>query len=396
MSLPLKDLSEYYYLLSAAAVSERAEQIFQLAVQGDTHFSLHLEKLENIAELTLSIMHAQYPQSKIPLHSRWRHFEIDNCDYAKFLQQLPILSRVKAQIDLAFISVLLDAGAGPAWAYCDSTGRIRTRSEGLALASLEMFKNGLFSVHRDDPWRVDAEALQNLSLEKLRAGLQVRENNFLLGLEGRLQLLQRLGDVLTEESEIFPGARIGDLYDFISAQFGQAMTATDLVNVLLLRLNAIWPQRSVDHYPLGDTWEYLPIGWVPFHKLTLWLTLSLIEPLQNAGMQINGLEELPGLAEYRNGGLFLDGGVLQVKAPELLTIIHEPSANIIIEWRALTIALLNKLAPIIRKKLHVDAKTLPLVNILQGGTWQAGRQLALQRSPAAEPPLRYQSTGTVF
>lgn len=178
--------------------------------------------------------------------------------------------------------------------------------------------------------------------------------------------------------------------------FGKTVAASDLLTVILWQLNSIWPGRTVDGYALGDVWSYPPLGWVPFHKLTLWLTLSLIEPLQAAGLKIIEIEQLPGLAEYRNGGLFIDGGALIVKDRELLVKEHNPADQLIIEWRALTIALLEKLASLIRKKLAVDSKALPLVNILQGGTWQAGRQLAFQRSPAGEPPLRYRSTGTVF
>ncbi len=174
------------------------------------------------------------------------------------------------------------------------------------------------------------------------------------------------------------------------------MPATDLVNVLLLHLNSVWPGRMVDGYALGDVWEYPQLGWAPFHKLSLWLALSLVEPLQNAGLEVSGLEDLPGLAEYRNGGLFIDGEVIVLKDRKLMEKAFVPSDTLIVEWRALTIALLERLAPLIRAKLNADARALPLVNILQGGTWQAGRQLAYLRSPAGEPPLRYNSGGTVF
>ena len=41
---------------------------------------------------------------------------------------------------------------------------------------------------------------------------------------------------------------------------------------------------------------------VPFHKLTGWLTYSLLEPMEKVlGWQFDGLEDLTGLPEYRNG-----------------------------------------------------------------------------------------------
>ena len=42
---------------------------------------------------------------------------------------------------------------------------------------------------------------------------------------------------------------------------------------------------------------------MPFHKLSQWLAYSLIEPLEEAGIAVTGLDELTALAEYRNGGL---------------------------------------------------------------------------------------------
>ena len=372
----MMSLNEYHYLLSVMAIRERAEQILQLALEDKTHFSLRLEKLNDVAEFTTRIIRSQYPSGKIPLHSRWRHFEINDQNRAGFLQELPPLARVKAQIDLATVSVLLDAGAGPDWFYLDHEGRRWSRSEGLAQASLEMFLAGKFSADPHDLWRVDAEALQQLTAEKLAADLQVSEERPLTGLAGRLCLLQRLGALLAKDQGAFPEGRPGGLYDYLTEEFGAAVAATDLVNVLLLHLNSIWPGRMVDGYALGDVWEYPPLGWVPFHKLSLWLALSLIEPLQNAGLEVSGLEHLPGLAEYRNGGLFIDGEVIALKDRESMAKTHAPSDALIVEWRALTIALLERLAPLIRVKLNVDARALPLVNILQGGTWQAGRQLA--------------------
>jgi len=41
---------------------------------------------------------------------------------------------------------------------------------------------------------------------------------------------------------------------------------------------------------------------VPFHKLTQWLTYSLLEPLETAGLTVVNLDELTALPEYRNGG----------------------------------------------------------------------------------------------
>jgi len=70
-----------------------------------------------------------------------------------------------------------------------------------------------------------------------------------------------------------------------------------------------------------------------------------------------------------------------------------PGSDIVVEWRALTVTLLDDLAQQVRAQL--DRAQLPLACILEGGTWAAGRELA-KRLRNGEPPLRVQSDGTVF
>jgi Protein of unknown function (DUF1688) len=68
----------------------------------------------------------------------------------------------------------------------------------------------------------------------------------------------------------------------------------------------------------------------------------------------------------------------------------------VVEWRALTVALLDRLAALIRKRLGRDAASLPLARILQGGTWGAGRMLAAKLRADGGPPIAIISDGTVF
>lgn len=46
-------------------------------------------------------------------------------------------------VDIIFVSVLLDAGAGDEWKYTEGDLKIG-RSEGLAVASFHAFKSGVF------------------------------------------------------------------------------------------------------------------------------------------------------------------------------------------------------------------------------------------------------------
>jgi hypothetical protein len=135
---------------------------------------------------------------------------------------------------------------------------------------------------------------------------------------------------------------------------------------------------------------------VPFHKLSQWLTYSLLEPLQELGVEIIGLNVLTGLPEYRNGGLCVDLGLLQVKDPLVFQQAHLPSSEVIVEWRALTVILLDKIAEAIRQRLNLTSTELPLVKVLQGGTWTAGRKIAAERRTRGTPPIQIESDGTVF
>ncbi len=94
------------------------------------------------------------------------------------------------------------------------------------------------------------------------------------------------------------------------------------------------------------------------------------------GVAVTDLDGLTGLAEYRNGGLFVDAGVIALRDPDAGTRGHEPGSELVVEWRALTVALLDRIAPLVRDRLGVDAARFPLGAVLEGGTWAAGRRLA--------------------
>ena len=136
-------------------------------------------------------------------------------------------------------------------------------------------------------------------------------------------------------------------------------------------------------------------GWVPFHKLSQWLTYSLLEPFEWAGVHVEDLDALTGLPEYRNGGLLLDTGVLRLREPAWAARTWKVSDELVVEWRALTVALLDELAPLVRTRLGVDAGQMPLACVLEGGSWAAGRALA-ERLHDGRPPLSVASDGTVF
>jgi hypothetical protein len=315
--------------------------------------------------------------------------------------------KARAAFDLVIISVLLDAGAGPDWRYRDAQDSILSRSEGLAVASLEMFAGGAFSSSKDDPLRVDAERLRELTADDLRRGFLVNASNPLVGLESRALLLNSLGEACLASPKVFAredSARPGGLFDHLVADSSGSVSADAVLHALLRHLGAIWPSRlSLDDIPLGDTWRHPALqthdetrGLVPFHKLSQWLAYSLIEPLQAAGVRVTDIDALTGLPEYRNGGLFVDLGALVPIEPSALEGVHTVDSLFIVEWRALTVALLDDIAERVRARLDLDASRLPLACVLEGGTWAAGRRIARKERADGSPPLKIASDGTVF
>ena len=399
-------------LLSARAVRERAHRMLGLALDDKlSNFRIRSDRMDGVVDLVLQVTREAYPGLDVPFHSRWRHFVVNGED-----RWVPAANRwsdpaarARAEFDLAIISVFLDAGAGPAWRYRDSmSGLDIGRSEGLALASLAMFERGTFSADPRDPLRADGAALARLAVAEVADGLQVSDDNPLVGLEGRVELLRSLGNLVTSRPDVFgrhDTPRPGGLFDHLAglAESGR-LPAPLILSELLLRLGPIWPSRlTLGGIALGDCWRHPALttgdattGLVPLHKLSQWLAYSLIEPLQTAGIEVTDIDGLTGLAEYRNGGLFIDSGVLTFRDPQDALREHEVASPLVVEWRALTVALLDRLAFGMRERLGIDAVSLPLAKILQGGSWAAGRKLARERRSDASPPVKVISDGTVF
>ncbi len=434
------------YLRTPAAIRERCDRLYTLACADQLHhFRCNLRQLDRVANYVIEVIRAEYPDLNIPFHSRWRHFEVGNVPRLAELEQhlagLTPLQKAQTKYDLAIVSVLLDAGAGSDWQYHEQeTGLVFSRSEGLAVASFRMFCQGAFSSDSRCPLQADAQGLQRLTAQKLAQGFQVSQTNPLLGVQGRLELLQRLGESLNTMPQLFgtENPRPGNLVNYLlglelgtgelgvpSGDKGQwglgtgetqfpipnlqspipnQLAASKVLSAVLEGLGNIWPGRlAIAGVNLGDVWlhpalkgDKISDRYVPFHKLSQWLTYSLLEPLQELGLEITGLEELTGLPEYRNGGLCLDLGLLEVKDSAILQEPHLPGSEVIVEWRALTVSLLDRIAAAIRQQLNLSATQLPLVKVLQGGTWTAGRRIAAELRLGGVPPIQIESDGTVF
>lgn len=399
--------SEVDFLLSPVAIRDRAAKIYKLTTAGKTNFILHENKIEPTVDYVISVIKKNYPDLKIPFHSRWGHFQVGKVDRVSRVNAMlfdrDAMEKARIKLDLVITSVLLDAGSGPVWKYVEyESNKTYTRSEGLGVASLSMFLTGVMSDGRAN-LAADAKGLKALKIKDIRDAFQVTESNPLEGVEGRLGLLNALGKAC-ENIEMFKDGRPGNILDYLAAKHGKSIPATALLRAVLDGFGSIWPGRmTAGDRNLGDVWLYPKLAGerpsdslVPFHKLSQWMTYSLIEPITEAGFEVTGVHELTGLAEYRNGGLFIDAGVLAFTDLSAQHKKWKPDSELIVEWRALTIHLLDIVGDKVRAKLGMTKENFPLAKVLEGGTWWAGRFLAQEKRTNGEPPLRLESDGTVF
>ncbi|MEO8936202.1 MAG: URC4/urg3 family protein [Burkholderiaceae bacterium] len=402
-------------LRDPATIRTRCHAIAAAVAAGHSpHFTIDRTQLLPVAERVAKLTRVRFPDLQIPVHSRWRHFEAGGVDRKERLDALlegrNVEEVARSRIELTLISVLLDAGAGPQWRFIEypSVAQRYSRSEGLAVASFRAFTNGRFSSDPDDPCRVDAKALMAIDAAALAAMFQASTGNPLVGLDGRVALLRRLGEALHDQPQLFGlDGRPGMMFDALVAKAAAAertLQAGDILALLLDAFSAIWPSgQQFLGRAVGDVWPHPDAGgdgasadFVPFHKLSQWLTYSLLEPFAWAGIDVDGLDALTGLPEYRNGGLLIDAGLLVPTRPRRMLKPMTPADPWIIEWRALTVAMLDEIAPLVRETLGVTAAALPLACILEGGTWAAGRAIAAELRKTGAPPVTVDSDGTVF
>jgi GTP cyclohydrolase II len=406
-------------LWSLDTVRARSHKLLDLGLKDELpHFTVDTSKMPEAVESVLGSISKRYPDMKIPIHSRYRQFECGGVNRLRDLEMswagdsIDAMEAVRRKIDLVVVSVLLDAGAGADWRYHDASGTSYNRSEGLAVASMDMFRSGAFA--QGDGSFVDAAGLLDMRIEELADGFQVSDaENPMAGLEGRLAILHRLGVSLQTHHEIFQRGehfRPGNILDHV---LHQAMDGTRIVQDSRLSLRVLWKavvEGLGEVFPdpsgkqMGDCWHHSSLGapgsqdsMVPFHKLCQWLTYSLIEPFEAFGIEFVDNYLLTGLAEYRNGGLFVDSGVLVPRDPAVFDVPHEVGSELVVEWRALTVGLCDKTAESIWDRLGVTQQKMPLAQILEGGTWAAGRELAFAKRPeTGDPPIMINSKGDVF
>ncbi|KAF5324989.1 hypothetical protein D9619_009556 [Psilocybe cf. subviscida] len=419
------------YLRTLPAIRERCGRVHDLAKKGKLqYFDYHPEKEVNVAKFCITLMKRDFGVNfaSISPHGRWRHLDAGVERVKPLLAKwngngADLKEQARRTIDLFVVSVLLDAGAGNLWKYTEeSSGLTFSRSEGLGVASVHMFESGLFSSNLEQPHQVDAAGLEKLTVDQTSKAMQVSEANPMVGIEGRTSLLVNLSKALKASPQFFGAdGRPGNVVDFLQEQAilqdGEThIPIAALWSALVDGLNPIWPSRiSLGGVSLGDVWPCPALGasvenategddLVPFHKLTSWLTYSLVEVIEKSlQWKVDGVEDMTGLPEYRNGGLLVDLGVLTLK-PNALPIDPKsglphavPSHPAIVEWRAMTVIELDRIADLVRSELGLTRAQLSLAQVLESATWKGGREIAkIKRPETSGPPIEIESDGTVF
>ncbi|EWC46277.1 hypothetical protein DRE_04448 [Drechslerella stenobrocha 248] len=427
----MSDNADVKYLLSLGSIRDRAKKVWAAAQAGElTNFELHEDRLDDVANYVTAVIERDFGPDRfdsIPPHGRWQHFEVGSVPRIANLLQTwkdegcsDATELTRRLVDLFFVSVLLDAGAGDTWRYVEAgaDGRQYERSEGIAVASLYMFTGLAFTAEKKAPV-VDGRGLESLTAESLAAGFQVSEGNQMLGVESRAGLLRSLGTSLLAHPEVFGAeGRPGNLVDYMVklANGSKELDILVMWDVLQTTLIPSWPKdrTAVAGVPIGDAWPLSTLqkkasagdetaGIQPFHKLTQWLTYSLMVPFQRLlGLSWVNAGSLTGLPEYRNGGLFVDLGALTLR-PEALERglraagsgdlpLFDAGDDAIVEWRAMTLALLDVVYEKIGAKLGLN-----MAQVLEAGTWKSGREVAAQRRPTTKSsPIVIRSDGTLF
>lgn len=422
------------FLLSLNSVRERCYKVQEAANRNRlNHFDVDQSKLEEMIQFVILIIKRDYDTpSDIPVYGRWRHFNIGGRQRLHSLMQSwtslgqSPLEQTRKLIDILVIACLMDMKPCQTYCYTEhSTGRVFKRKDGIAIAMLDLFLSGAFSTDPSIPHRVDSEGLVNFSLETLRNGLQFNENNSFVGIEERLEILNHLGHVLNTRKDYFgnENQRPGNMMDYLLSHPSTIKTKKGP----LISIETIWPvvqemgelwsaEEGIGGTPgLGDVWPCPAISnnkddnLVSFHKLSQWIIYSIIEPMEKLlGATIEGDDLLTPLPDYCNGGFLIDTGFLTLKpvdndrgiknyhANSLLPYqpkvevapMFDMSDPVVTEWRALTVAYLDLVCERVRQSFGLSKKLLSLSQLVQGGTWSAGRELAeISRPNTHEPPI---------
>lgn len=399
-------------LFQPQEVRRRAHAFLDMGIAGKlNHVGLDLTKLDDALGLVLETTKEIYPDFQIPPYGIWRAFETGGIDrwsaMASAREFETAQEMLLAAADLALLALFMKTRHPGNWVFEDPmTGSKVAGDDALALAAFHMFASGSFSGEMTDPYRVDAETLVRLDLNELTSGLQW-DRDADHELLGAMQAhLKRFGEAMALRPDLFSEGNVtrpGVLALRLAGEAGAGIDASKLLDNLLETFAPVWDGGAkAGDVGLGDSFDYTgksagsETTTVPFHLCAQEMVYSLVEPFAWAGFEVTGLQDLTPPSDLAHAALFVQTGVLAISSENDEALPEETKTDRMVELRAVSAALADKLADRLRSELDVSADQVPLTCILEGGTSRAGLRILSQNANLFKKLGQYLNPRTVF
>ncbi|MEP3046708.1 MAG: DUF1688 family protein [Roseibium sp.] len=409
MITPSEKRSDILRFFDPDEIRDRANGYLEKAIAGKlTHMSVDLDKLPNALIRVLETTKVTYPDFQIPPYGVWRAFEVGGVDrwgaIANARDFASAEEMLTAAADLAILAALMNTTRPNGWSYIEpNTGAQVEGKQASALAAFNMFAAGSFSADLSDPFRVDAETLIRIPSDELAAGLQWDPFTGDDGIQNMQRHLKRFGEALALRSDLFGEGQITrpGLLAKRLAEIGKGtVDATAVLDQLLEALVPVWDGGAVlEEITLGDSFAHSADAnrgeIMPFHLCAQEMVYSLVEPFAWAGCEVANLESLTSPSDLDHAALFTGTDVLQVRDGFENSDLGT-NQDRMVEIRAVTIGLMDKMADMLRTELDVASDQLPLTCVLEGGTSRAGAQILRENGPQVQNLGSFMNPGSVF
>jgi len=407
----MNDTNPALTLFEPDEIRRKARMMLDLAAEGRfAHVGVDLDKLDLAVTMVLETTKENYPEFQIPPYGIWRSFEAGGIDRWQAMASARSFETAEemlaAAADLAILGISMTTLHPSAWRYEDRmTETVAAQTQASALAAFHMFASGSFSSEMTDPYRADADALVRMDLKELAAGLQWDDRDHTDYLQVMQRHLKRLGESLALRPDLFgegEATRPGLLAVRLAKESDGAIDAGLVLDRLLEALAPVWEGgATAGDIWLGDSFTHSALpgsdvhAIVPFHLAAQQMVYSLVEPFAWAGFEVAGLEKLTAPADLAHAALFVHSGVLTLH-DDSSGLSPEAIRDRMVEIRAVTIALTDKLAERLASGLGLSLEQVPFTCILEGGTSRAGNRLVEQAPENLRNLDKYLNPGAVF
>jgi hypothetical protein len=318
--------SENNSLLTPDAIRLSCKQIYDNALAGGTHFFIDEHKFKACASLLNDNID----------RSTWDLLKVGGINRLALLNlkiaKLDTIEQARIKVDLILVSILFDVELESDWTYSEDSLEFN-HSAGIFVACFHMFSGGHFSsLYKRE---VDAKALMGLCLLDIKGGFQVSQDNSLDDLEDRVNRLNVLGQVCSDD-KYFSMQRPGSILDYLISTLGNSMTALDILSIIhTVFLPALLGSRNIEDQSLQAI--------IPLYQLAQKITYSLVLPLEECGIEIIGIDELTSSVELYHRQSLFESGVVGLRTQDDFDVLYRYNPDFVTEWKALATIILDKI-----------------------------------------------------